>query len=282
MSVPPPSNPLFINTVALGGTPRQKITAARSAGFHQVELWSQDLEGYERDREAFGDWIREQLISLTAYDVLRDFEGAADDLRESKRAEALGMLEMTAKLGADTLLTTASSDPNCIVSRVDEDILWLAREAASRNLKIAYEAVAWSAVNYTPKSIWDLVQRLGEPNLGVVIDTFHTFARHCDARELTGIPMDRIFLVQLSDVMCDQLPDPEDAHYREKISKVARHHRLLPGKGELPIDSVLHPLREAGYSGPIGIEVFNDDLRMCDPQITAREAFASLQSVWKA
>ena len=280
MRAPPFGNPLFINTVALGGTPRQKITAALSAGFNQIELWSEDLDWYDRNLEDFGNWIREQSISLTAYDVLRDFDGAPDKLRENKRAEALAMLDMAAKLGADTLLTTASSDACCIVSRVEEDMRWLAREAASRNLKIAYEAVAWSAVNNTLKSIWELVQCLDEPNLGVVVDTFHTFARNCDSRTLTGIPMDRIFLVQLSDVMRDQLPDPEDAHYREKILKVARHQRLLPGKGEIPMDTILNPLWDAGYSGPIGIEVFNDDLRMRDPHIAARDAFSSLRSVW--
>lgn len=37
-------NPLFINTVILGGTPEEKIEAAAQAGFSQIELWRQDVE----------------------------------------------------------------------------------------------------------------------------------------------------------------------------------------------------------------------------------------------
>jgi 4-hydroxyphenylpyruvate dioxygenase len=280
MSLHRSNNPLFINTVILRGTPREKIAAAQTAGFDQIELWSPDLDGCEGDHEAFGNWIRKQSVSLAAFDVLRDFDGAADDRREGKRAEALMMLDMAVQLGAKTLLTTASSDAHCVARRVNDDMRWLAREANSRHLKIAYEAVAWSRVNYTLSSSWDLVRHLDEPNLGVAVDTFHIFARNCDARELAGIPMDRIFLVQLSDVHGDQIPDPEDDHYCENVIQVARHHRLLPGQGQLPIQTILYPLRESNYSGPIGIEVFNDDLQLLDPQIVARDALFSLQKVW--
>ena len=239
-----------------------------------------DLDGCEADVEAFGNSIREQSVVLTDYQVLRDFDGAPDDQRESKRAEALNMLDTAVKLGAATVLTTASSDARCIADRIDEDMRWLAREAASRKLRIAYEAVAWSAVNYTLQATWKLVQRLDEPNLGVVVDTFHIFARNCDAQELAGIPMDRIYLVQLSDVNHNQIPDPGAARYRENIMQLARHHRLLPGQGELPIEAILHGLREANYSGPIGVEVFNDCLKGRDPEAVAREAFSALQKIW--
>ncbi len=40
-------NPLFINTILLGGTPAQKFAAARGAGFEQIEILTHDVEGYE-------------------------------------------------------------------------------------------------------------------------------------------------------------------------------------------------------------------------------------------
>jgi 4-hydroxyphenylpyruvate dioxygenase len=251
----------------------------RCGCFDQIEFWHEDLDGNESDPEAFGKWIRQQSLALTDYQPLRDFEGAPDGVRERKRAEALGMLEIAVKLGTTTVLTTASSDSRCLAHRIDEDMRWLAREAASRNLKIAYEAVAWSAVNYTLKATWELVQRLAEPNLGVVVDTFHIFARNCDARELAGIPVDRIFLVQLSDVNLDQLSHPESEGYLENVIHVARHQRLLPGQGQLPLETILHLLREANYRGPVGVEVFNDGLKALNPEAVAREAFSALQKV---
>lgn len=273
-------NPLFINTIVLGGTPKQKIAAARAAGFDQVELWRQDVESCESDPEAFGSWIHEQSVGITDYQVIFDFDGAPDEIRDRKRVEAITMLDAAVRLGASTVLTPASTDSRCVANRVEQDMRWLAREAATRNLRIAYENLAWSAVNFTLPAVWEVVQRLNEPNLGVAVDSFHIFARKRDARDLAGIPMDRISLVQLSDFDNVQLFDPDDAGYCESVINIARHHRLMPGRGQFPIETILRPLREANYSGPIGVEVFNDSMKAQEPEAIAREAMSALKSVW--
>jgi 4-hydroxyphenylpyruvate dioxygenase len=273
-------NPLFVNTIVLGGTPQQKIAAARAAGFDQVELWRQDVESCDCDPQAFGSWIREQSVTITDYQVIFNFDGAPDAIRDRKRAEALHMLDTAVKLGASTVLTPASTDPGCVAGRVEQDMRWLAREAASRNLRIAYENLAWSAVNFTLPAVWEVVERVNEPNLGVAVDSFHIFARRRDAGDLAGIPIDRIFLVQLSDFDRVELFDPDDAGYRESVINLARHYRLMPGQGRFPMETVLGPLREANYSGPIGVEVFSDSMEAQDPQVIAREAMSALKSVW--
>lgn len=267
-----PRNPLFINTILLGGKPTEKIAAASAAGFDQIELWRQDVEAYDGNPEGLGRWIQQQAMGLTDYQVLPDFDGAPDDIRENKRAEALSMLDAAVKLGATTVLAPASTDRRCIANRINDDMRWLAREAASRQLRIAYEGMAWSTVNFTLVTAWNLVKRLNEPNLGLVVDTFHIFVRSRDASDLDGIPMDRIYLVQLSDL--DHGVD------RQHVIDTARHHRLLPGYGQFPNETILQRLREANYPGPMGLEVFNDDLKARDPQAVAREGMSALRRVW--
>ncbi len=276
----PPRNPLFMNTILLGGTTEQKILAAHVAGFDQLEIWNQDVNAFDGNPETFGNWMREQSISVTDYQIIRDFDGAPDDVRESKRVQALNELDTAVKIGATVVLTTASSDQRCVASRIDEDMRWLAREAAARHLKIAYENLSWSAVNYTLPAVWGVVERLNEPNLGVVIDNFHIFARGRDARDLEDIPMDRIYVVQLSDLNPGQLCDPAQEGYLEQLIDTARHRRLLPGDGQYPIETILQPLRAANYSGAIGVEVFNDEMKARDPKVVAREAIAALKKVW--
>lgn len=273
-------NPLFINTIVLSGTVEQKVAAACAAGFDQIELWRQDVESYLGNLESFGQWIQRQPIGITDYQIIRDFDGAPEEIREKKRAEALDALDAAVRIGAGIVLTTASTDPSCDASRVDEDMRWLAREAAMRKLKIAYEYLAWSIVNFTLPAVWDIVKRLNEPNLGLVIDDFHTFARGRDARDLEGIPMNRIYLVQLSDLNQGKLYHPDHPYYREQVVDTARHHRLLPGHGQFPIETILQPLKEANYSGPIGVEVFNDDMKAQDPQKVALEAMSALRKIW--
>lgn len=156
----------------------------------------------------------------------------------------------TAKVGARTVLTPACTNHDCVAERIDDDMCWLARQAASRGVGIAYEGMAWGTVNFTLAAAWQLVERLNEPNLGLVVDTFHMFVRSRDVSDLNGIAMERIYLVQLSDL--DHGVD------RKHVIETARHHRLLPGQGCFPIETVLHRLKEVGYAGPMGLEVFND------------------------
>lgn len=271
----PRNNSLFINMILLGGTSAEKLAAAKAAGFDAVEVWQQDVQDHIGGPADFYDQLHEQEIGITDYQVLRDFDGAPDALRETKHAEALSMLDAAVELGANTVLATASSDPSCISARIDDDLRWLAKEASIRQLRIAYEGLAWSAINFTLRSAWNTVCRVNEPNLGIVVDPFHLFVRGGDASELDGIPMERIFLVQLSDSSLGVCTD------LQLVIETARHRRVFPGQGWFPIDTILERLKTGGYAGPIGIEVFNDEMKSRHPTEVAREAMLALNQAWQ-
>lgn len=261
--------PLFINTILLGGSTEEKVAAARAAGFAQIELWRQDVELFALGPDRLRQYLAQSAIGLTDYQVLLDFDGAPDGLREAKRIEALQMLDTALAVGADTLLVPASTDYGCQAERVVEDMRWLARQAAPRGLRIAHEGMAWSTVNPTLPAVWKVVQEVDEPNLGLVVDAFHIFARQRSVADLDGIPLEKIYLVQLSDF--NQPLNPSN------IVDVARHQRLLPGQGTFPLATLISRLR--GYQGPIGLEVFNDRMREMNPAQVAQKAMQSLQGV---
>ncbi|WP_158784848.1 sugar phosphate isomerase/epimerase [Pantoea sp. BAV 3049] len=263
------NNPLFINTVLLGGTPEEKIEAAATAGFSQVELWRQDVEAATGNTVDLSNLLKGHNLALTDYQVLLDFDGAPEEMRQSKRDEALQMLDTAVSLGATTLLTPASTQQNCIAEREEEDIHWLAREAGKRGLRIAFEAMAWSTHINNTAAAWKLIQQVNEPNLGLVVDAFHIFVRSRTVADLAGIPMDKIFLVQLSDLIV--LPA------QGELVDTARHKRLLPGQGSFPLYTLMDYLESEGYSGPLGLEVFNDDFNQQNPADVAREAMHALK-----
>ena len=267
-------NPSFINTALLGGTPAQKIEAASTAGFDQIEIWQHDVKAHESGPEDLAIRLRDHGIGVTDYEVVRDFDGAPEAFRDGKRAQALFMLDTAVQLGTDTVLVTASSDPACIPDGICDDLRWLAKEAAARGLRIAYEGLAWSTINYTLAAAWDCVKRVNEPNLGIVVDPFHIFVRGRDANDLEGIPTNRIYLVQLSDSDLDSCDDIQ------LVIDTARHRRLMPGQGRLPIHTVVERLKGQGYTGPVGIEVFNDEMKLRDPRAVAREAIFALNKAW--
>lgn len=274
MSPLSPSNPTFINTILLGGSPEEKIEAARSAGFDQIEIWREDVEAHDGGPLHLGSKLREHGVGVADYQVVRDFDGAPDLVREEKRGKALHMLDTAVVLGANTILVTASSDPACIAERIYDDLRWITREAAARGLRIAYEGLAWSTINFTLAAAWNCVRHINEPNLGVVVDPFHIFVRGGDASDLDGIPMSSIYLIQLSD------SDLQNCNDLGRVIDTARHRRLMPGQGWFPIHTIVDRLRQGGYAGPVGIEVFNDGMRSRNPHAVAQEAMLALNRVW--
>jgi 4-hydroxyphenylpyruvate dioxygenase len=266
------TNPTFLNASMLGGSIAERVWAARDAGFDRLGLRPGDVEDCKGDGDALRGLVQEASLGVSDYQIIADFDGACDARRSRTRAEATAMLDSAVAVGAELVVVSASTNPDCIPSRIDNDMRWLAREAAHRQLRVAYEPTACSTFNSTLRSAWQCVRRVHEPNLGLALDVFHVFARGGDESDLDGVRTDRIFLVQLSD-LAHGVPFQD-------ICETANHHRLLPGQGRFPIRSILERLREVNYQGPIGLEVLNDELRARDPAAVAREAMAALSRVW--
>lgn len=261
--------PRFLNTILLGGDTAGKLGAAAAAGFAQVELWREDVES-SSVAEVRATLTRTGL-QLTDVQVLLDFDGASAATREGKRAEALSLLALAHDMGAGTVLVPACNATDYVPDRVTDDLRWLCARAAERGLRIAYEGMAWSRLHSTLPSAWQQIEQVGAPNLDIVVDAFHLFAAGRTADDLHDVPVERIALVQLSDVLTQPLPG--------QVTTQARHHRCLPGDGLWPLETLIDALAAMGYGGPIGLEVFNDALKARDPHAVAREAMAALEAV---
>lgn len=261
-------NPKFLNLVLLNGEPEEKLRAARAAGFDQVEIWRDDVQ-------ASTPQLAKQLqLGFTNVQVLRDFTGAADRDRQQKREELRQFIQIAQTIGCDTIQAPASTREDCVAARIDEDLRWMASEAARYNMRIMYEPMAWCSVDNTLPLAWERLQRLDQPNIGLVVDLFHICALGGDASQLDGIPADRIYEAQLCD-MADM--PPQD---KQPLSEYARHQRLLPGDGIIEVERFVDKLKSAGYSGPVGIEVFNDKLKAQPADVAAQKAWQALNRYW--
>jgi len=261
------SNPRFLNTVLLGGTFTEKLEAIARAGFNGVEVWQQDAE------KAVAE-TRQQLDALslarTDYQVLLDFDGAVGEKHQEKRQEALTMMTTARALGSPMILVaanTAACDPQKIVT----DMKWLCHHAKAFGLRVAYEAMSWSTEIDQCDKAWQIIQQVDADNLGLVVDAFHIFALRRTLQDLINIPREKIFLVQLSDT---EMPLGDDA-----LKQIARHHRLLPGEGNFPLTGLVAYLDKLGYTGPVGLEVFNDHAAEQDCAGVAQRAKEALENI---
>lgn len=267
-------NPKFLNLVLLNGGPEQKLQAAREAGFDQVEIWRKDVQACEQGAAALAQFAGQQGIGFTNLQVLRDFTGASDGLRVEKREELRQFIQIAQALGCDTIQAPATTREDCLPECIDDDLRWMASEAARYKMRIMYEPMAWCSVDNTLPLAWERLQRLDQPNIGLVVDLFHICALGGDASQLDGIPADRIYEVQL----CDMAEKPSQD--KQALIDTARHQRLLPGDGIINIEHFVDKLKSAGYQGPVGIEVFNDELKRLPPAEAAQQAWRALNRYW--
>lgn len=265
-------NPTFLNLVLLAGEPAEKLRAARKAGFQQVEIWREDVE---KEHVALAQLAQQIGLGFTNLQVLRDSTGVPAAQREAKREEARQFFRLAKALGCDTVQAPASTDENCVAENIDDDLRWLSAEAAQHNMRLMYEPMAWSQIDHTLPQAWQRLERLDLPNVGLVVDLFHICSRGGDTSHLDGIPMDRIYEVQLCDVA-----EPVSPQNMDRLFDAARHRRQLPGDGHLPVSSFVKRLKKAGYAGPVGIEVFNDNLKQLSAEEAAGRAWAALRHAW--
>ena len=97
---------------------------------------------------------------------------------------------------------------------------------------------------------------VGRDNVGLVLDTFHLGRSGCTIDELSAIPADRIFHVQL----CDAPLQPRIDDYFEEAVTI----RDFAGEGELGVREMARCLEEMGALDNVGPEVFSGELHAMD------------------
>ncbi len=267
-----------MDTISLAGPLEAKLRAVRGAGFSQIMLSARDLVGHPDGLDAAVRAVRASGLRVTGFQVLRDFEGLSGHLQAYKVDVAKSMLEMCAALGCRVLLacsstsTHASEDPE----RIARDLRRLAMLALPLRIQVAYEGLSWGRAINEYTTAWDVVQRADCPNLGLGIDSYHIFATETPLDGLDEVDAERIFLVQLSDYMWNEVRTVE-----ERIA-TARTFRVFPGEGvhSARLAELVLKLDRVGYRGDYSFEVFNDDYQQMPlPTVTER---ARRAAVWLA
>ena len=267
-----------MDTISLAGPLAAKLRAIRESGFGQVMLAARDLVGHADGWRAAVQEVKDSGLRVTGFQVLRDFEGLSGHLHDYKVDIARSMLEMCAALGSPVLLACSTVSPHASADRnhIARDLRKLAMMALPLGIKVAFEGLSWGLHLNDSVGAWDVVQRADCPNLGLGIDSYHSFATETPLEALQDVDPARIFLVQLSDFMWARVHTP--AERRE----TARTFRVFPGEGvhSDALQRLVIELAAKGYRGDYSFEVFNDDYQQMPLQTVAERARRS--AVWLA
>jgi sugar phosphate isomerase/epimerase len=253
---------------ALDTSPPELVTAAAAAGFDATGIRvcpaADDTEWGLLDLTS--PMLREtrRRLAETGLQVLD-----VEVLRihpAKEETEALRILDAAAALGARHVLVNGN-DPD--EGRTADRLAGICEAADARGLKIAVEFMIFSEI----KTIWDaqrLIDKVGSPTAGIVIDALHLHRSGTTPEELADIPPERLAYAQL----CDGPRTLRDASWVGLVNE-ARTDRHLPGSADFPLNRLL-----ANLPAEIPISVEAPVAALAELPVTERleRAYRALQS----
>ncbi|MBB4166526.1 sugar phosphate isomerase/epimerase and 4-hydroxyphenylpyruvate domain-containing protein [Rhizobium sp. BK538] len=257
-----------IATVTLSGELPDKLEAIARAGFDGVEIFENDFLAFDGSPADVGTMATDLGLKITLFQPFRDFEGMPDGLRSRTFDRAERKFDVMQELGTDMVLVCSNVSQAALggIDRAAADFHELGERAAKRGLKVGYEALAWGRYVNDHRDAWEIVRRAHHPNVGLILDSFHSLSRKIDINSIRSIPKEKIFIVQLADA---PLIDMDLLYW-------SRHFRNMPGEGDLPVTAFTEAVASTGYDGYFSLEIFNDQFRGGSTRAIAADGHRSL------
>lgn len=139
---------------------------------------------------------------------------------------------------------------------------------ADAGARLAVEFGRYMGLRTLPEAV-AVCADLGWDRAGVLVDTYQCARAGTAIDEIAALGDGQVALVQVADAAG---PAPSG----DALVTEARHHRLLPGDGDLPLGKILAAVVATGYRGPVAGEVLSDAVRAADPATVAGRLHAAL------
>jgi 2-keto-myo-inositol isomerase len=248
------------------------VVATAYAGFKALELWAAKIDRFLADhtREELDALLKSAGVSPMTINSIEfiSFRDESDYAQILSRCREL--CEIAQFIGCPTVIVVPSPTPDRETSWediVDEHVRVLCELsdiAGEYGVGLAFEFLGfgWCSVR-TPRGAWEIVQKTGRDNVGLVVDAAHFYGGGGLLNELDAIDPTRIFAFHLDDL--EDVP-------KEDISDAKR---LLPGLGVVPLGEICARLKATGYDDVCSIELFRPEYWEWDPKevaVKTREA----------
>lgn len=175
------------------------------------------------------------------------------------------MTEVATAIGCDTIVAVPAFGVEKDWEEIKQETIVKLREFLENiegtNLKLALEFVGYPdcSINTLDKA-QEVVEGVDHPQVGLVLDCFHFYAMNSSYEALKNLSIDNLFLFHIDD--CEG-----------KLPGVLRdHHRLWPGEGVIPLETIISILYEKGFKGPASVELFRPEYWELEAEECIRKA----------
>lgn len=146
----------------------------------------------------------------------------------------------------------------------------LAEICGTRGIKLGFEFLGFADCTVNSlRAARNIVKKVNSPHLGLVIDTCHFYLSNQPVEALEELEPGELLLLHVNDV--EDLPRAE----------LRDPHRLLPGRGIIPLSDIWKILRERGLINHASLELFRPEYWELNPEKFLPEALASLRRVFR-
>ncbi|MFY7953093.1 MAG: sugar phosphate isomerase/epimerase family protein [Armatimonadaceae bacterium] len=111
---------------------------------------------------------------------------------------------------------------------------------------------------WTVDATLDLIARIGEPNVGFMVDSYHNYTTGANGDDLVRLGDDLIVHAHINDAPTGSTPET-----------AIDNRRVLPGDGVIDLAEYVDGLRRAGYTGYVACEVLAPEPVAGDPDTAA-------------
>ena len=253
-----------------------EIRLAGAAGFDLIEFRAPKLEAFLRtgtlaELKALVEAARLAPLSINAIEQFNTRPAGGGAALEEECARLAGW---AAALGCPTLVVVPGflREPQPqeeIIARAVDTLAPLAERAAAHGVRLGFEFLGYGdcTVNRLTTAR-EIVRRLASPQVGLVIDTFHFY--------LGGEPVELLRELEPGELLVFHVNDAEPQPW----AALADHHRLLPGRGVIPLKEIWSALQERQLIGHASLELFRPEYWQQPPEPFLREALDSLRETF--
>ncbi len=259
-----------LNTVTLGREidPVEALQVSADAGFESVGVWYSTLDALQQRVGSLDDLQQFSALRLEEMCYLGGWMWATGEARDQALQAAEDRAAMAADIGCPVVIACASGGTGC-PDQAAEDFRAIADIGAKYGVVMALEYIGAFEQYHDIKSGLQLVRAADHPNAKLLIDIFHSFRGGTVVADFKLPRGEEIGCVHLNDVPAGDIMQMNDSH------------RVLPGRGVLPLREALGYLGDNGYAGALSVELFNQDLWALPPADIAAQVKAATDELMR-
>ncbi len=271
---------LHLSCGALGikGSPTEILDWASRFGFDVIDADPASVAALSASamREKKVGWAMAGLPVDFRKDDAKFREGMSVFPDQARILKAAGVARMTTWLSPTSRDLTFRENFRQHATRMRE----VARILSDNGIRFGMEYVGpktlWSTQRFpfvhTMREMRELVAEIYQPNVGIVLDSWHWYTSHETREDILALKPRDIVSVDLNDAPAGIAVDEQVDSKRE----------LPAATGMIDVKAFLGALETIGYDGPVRAEPFNEAVRRMAPEQALTATMASLKAAFSA